>query len=67
MGIIKDAIDNLPLYKKHKIVLTNLLTPISDEELNEIIYGKTYYYADDGIGTWDIDNTETINEDEISS
>lgn len=67
MGIIKDIVDRLPLYKKHKLVLTNLLTTISDKELDEILYGNYYYYSDNGIGTWDIDNTETIYEDEISS
>ena len=66
MGTIKDVIDNLPLYKRHKLFLTNLLTPISDKELDEILYG-TYYYSDDGIGTWDIDNTENAIEDEVSS
>lgn len=46
----------------------SVLSPISDKELDEILYGSSYYYyGDAGIGTWDIDTVENITENEISS
>lgn len=51
-------------------IFKNTVSPITDEELDEILYGNSYYYySDQGIGTWDIDEAVTVNneENEISS
>lgn len=65
---IRNIINRLSLSKKDKNDLGKLLSPISDEELDAILNGDSYYYySDSGIGTWDIDIVENIDENEISS
>lgn len=69
MNTIRQIINRLILTNKDKAILSKFLSPISDKELDEILYGNSYYYGDQGIGTWDMDESVTINEedDEISS
>ena len=68
MQKLRNIINRLILSKKDKNDLIKILSPISDEELDSILYGDTYYYyGDDGIGTWDIDTVEVEDETEISS
>ena len=67
MNVIKQIINRLVLSNKDKSILGKVLSPMTDSEIDEILYGSYYYYSDEGIGTWDIDNTENISEDEISS
>ena len=53
----------LNISNERKTELIGLLSPISDEELDEILNGSSYYYYnDEGIGIWDINEEELENE-----
>jgi hypothetical protein len=64
-NVLWDDGENLKINRNGK--WETVVPPLSDKELDEILYGSSYYYYnDEGIGTWDI-SVEEESENEISS